>query len=238
MPSRSRSACGGSQYHHWITDPGAARELAHRPGRLTGLGIVPQQFPKWTVEALDDALARGLRGIEIATQASDPDGGPPIELSDRRYDELWARAAELGAVIFVHPWGCTLDERLARWYLANSVEHAVALSHLIVRGVLERFRADHAWHAWFTSRPRCDGSSTCSVRNTSCSAPTSRSTWACPTPLSGCTLPASAARSSRPSRAATPPASGSPPQGNQQLGRPHDNLDRDTGRDPAALVVA
>ncbi|WP_308016588.1 MULTISPECIES: amidohydrolase family protein [Streptomyces violaceusniger group] len=171
-----------TQYHHWITDPGAARDLARltheavaghcvrRSGRLTGLGVVPQQFPEWTVEALDDALTRGLRGVEIATHAPDPCGGPPIELSDRRYDDLWARAAERGAVIFVHPGGCTLDERLAHWYLANSVgqlvEHAVALSHLIVGGVLERFpgltvlaahggghlpamtsRADHAWHA-------------------------------------------------------------------------------------------
>jgi len=35
----------------------------------------------------------------------------------------------------VHPFGCTLDERLDQWYLSNTVgqptENAVALSHLV-----------------------------------------------------------------------------------------------------------
>jgi aminocarboxymuconate-semialdehyde decarboxylase len=83
---------------------------------------------------------------------------------------LWTRAEELGALIFLHPFGCTLDERLDRWYLSNTVgqpaENAVALSHLIFSGVLDRHpelkiiaahgggylpthigRSDHAWRA-------------------------------------------------------------------------------------------
>jgi aminocarboxymuconate-semialdehyde decarboxylase len=91
-----------------------------------------------------------------------------VELSDERLEPFWARAAELGCIVFLHPFGCTLDERLDRWYLSNSVgqptENAVALSHLIFSGVLDRHpgrkliaahgggylpthigRADHAW---------------------------------------------------------------------------------------------
>ncbi len=75
---------------------------------------------------------------------------------------------ELGAVVFLHPFGCSLDERLDRFYLSNTVgqpaENAVALSHLIFSGVLDRHpglkivaahgggylpfaigRSDHAW---------------------------------------------------------------------------------------------
>ncbi|MDX8056698.1 amidohydrolase family protein, partial [Lentzea sp. BCCO 10_0798] len=71
---------------------------------------------------------------------------------------------------FLHPFGCTLDERLDRWYLSNTAgqptENAVALSHLIFSGVLDRHpglcvvaahgggylpthigRSDHAWRA-------------------------------------------------------------------------------------------
>ena len=52
-------------------------------------------------------------------------------------------AEELGAIIFLHPFGCSLDERLDRFYLANTVaqpaENAVALSHLIFAGVLDRY---------------------------------------------------------------------------------------------------
>ena len=44
--------------------------------------------------------------------------------------------------MFLHPFGCSLDERLDRFYLSNTVgqptENAVALSHLIFAGVLDR----------------------------------------------------------------------------------------------------
>ncbi|MFE7302523.1 amidohydrolase family protein [Streptomyces sp. NPDC057579] len=170
-----------TQFHHWVPDPGLAAEVARatneavaghcalRPDRLTGLGVVPQQFAELAPAALEDAVLRqGLRGVALSSHAPGPAGRAPLELSDRRYDALWQRAVELEAVVFLHPWGCTLDDRLARWYLANSVgqpvEHAVALSHIIVGGVLDRFpglrilaahgggylpgmlgRVDHAW---------------------------------------------------------------------------------------------
>ena len=79
-------------------------------------------------------------------------------------------------MVFLHPFGCTLDERLDRWYLSNTVgqpaENAVALSHLIFSGVLDRHpglrivaahgggylpthlgRSDHAWRV----RPDAQG---------------------------------------------------------------------------------
>jgi aminocarboxymuconate-semialdehyde decarboxylase len=114
------------------------------------------------VRALDHALEQGLSGVEISSHA------PGRELSDPAYEPLWSRAEESGAVLFLHPFGCTLDERLDQWYLSNTVgqptENAVALSHLIFSGVLDRHpglkviaahgggylpthigRADHAW---------------------------------------------------------------------------------------------
>ncbi|GAA5044696.1 aminocarboxymuconate-semialdehyde decarboxylase [Thermocatellispora tengchongensis] len=168
-----------TQYHGWAdrglaaeiaaaTNAGVAAHCALRPDRLAGLGVVPLRHPDLAVTALEDAVLRhGLKGVEISSHAAGPDG-VPVELSDRRLDPLWQRAVELGAVLLLHPWGCTLDARLDRWYLANTVgqpvEHAVALSHLIFGGVLDRFpelrliaahgggylpaflgRADHAW---------------------------------------------------------------------------------------------
>ena len=140
-----------------------AEHVAAAPDRLVGLGLVPLQHPDETVAALDDAvLEHGLVGVEISSFAGD------VELSDPRLEPFWARAAELRAVVFVHPFGCSLDERLDRFYLANTVgqpvENAVALSHLIFAGVLDRHpelrivaahgggylptairRSDHAW---------------------------------------------------------------------------------------------
>lgn len=114
-----------------------AEHVAHAPDRLTGLGVVPLQHPAHMVEYLDDAvLGRGLAGVEISSFAGD------VELSDPRLDPFWARAAQLGCIVFLHPFGCSLDERLDRFYLSNTVgqpaENAVALSHLIFAGVLDR----------------------------------------------------------------------------------------------------
>lgn len=114
-----------------------AEHVAQSPDRLTGLGVVPMQHPERVVEYLDDAvLGRGLAGVEISSFAGD------VELSDLRLEPFWARAAELGCIIFLHPFGCSLDERLDRFYLSNTVgqptENAVALSHLIFSGVLDR----------------------------------------------------------------------------------------------------
>lgn len=114
-----------------------AQHVAQAPDRLTGLGVVPLQYPDRIVEYLDDAvLGRGLAGVEISSFAGD------VDLSDARLEPFWARAAELGCVVFLHPFGCSLDERLDRFYLSNTVgqptENAVALSHLIFAGVLDR----------------------------------------------------------------------------------------------------
>ncbi|GIH95175.1 amidohydrolase family protein [Planobispora siamensis] len=136
-----------SHYHYWagedlaervcrLAGEGVAEHCAQAPDRLYGLGLVPLRHPSLMVELLDHALGLGLKGVEISSHA------PGRELSDPAYEEFWARAAESGAVVFLHPFGCTLDERLDRFYLSNivgqPVENAVALSHLIFSGVLDR----------------------------------------------------------------------------------------------------
>ncbi|WP_328543833.1 amidohydrolase family protein [Streptomyces europaeiscabiei] len=164
-----------SHYHYWADEETAekvyrlageatAAHCAQAPDRLHGLGLAPLQHPDQAVRALEHALEQGLLGVEISSHA------PGRELSDPAYEPFWARAAATGAVLFLHPFGCTLDGRLDRWYLSNTVgqptENAVALSHLIFSGVLDRHpglkliaahgggylpthigRADHAWTA-------------------------------------------------------------------------------------------
>ncbi|KUN20402.1 amidohydrolase [Streptomyces corchorusii] len=164
-----------SHYHYWadeetaeqvyrLANEATAAHCSAAPDRLRGLGLVPLQHPGHTVRALDHALDQGLLGVELSSHA------PGRELSDPAYAPLWTRAEETGALVFLHPFGCTLDERLDRWYLSNTVgqpvENAVALSHLIFSGVLDRHpglrliaahgggylpthigRSDHAWSA-------------------------------------------------------------------------------------------
>jgi aminocarboxymuconate-semialdehyde decarboxylase len=164
-----------SHYHYWadeetalavcrVANAATAVHCEKAPHRLRGLGLAPLQHPRMMIDALDDALAHGLLGVEISSHA------PARELSDPDYEPFWSHAEATGALVFLHPFGCTLDERLDRWYLSNTVgqptENAVALSHLIFSGVLDRHpalkiiaahgggylpthigRSDHAWRA-------------------------------------------------------------------------------------------
>lgn len=155
-------------HYYYFAGPELAASLARRantavrdlvtaaPARLAGLGLVPLQHPDLMVEALEHAVLEcGLLGVEIGSYApgtaANPgaDGRPEgpiagtVELSDPRLEPFWARAEELGALVFLHPFGCSLDERLDRFYLSNTVaqpaENAVALSHLIFSGALDRY---------------------------------------------------------------------------------------------------
>jgi aminocarboxymuconate-semialdehyde decarboxylase len=137
-----------TEYHYWAEpslaadvcralNEGVAAHVAAAPDRLVGLGMIALQHPDLAAEQLRAAVRDlGLRGAMISTNVDGTD------LSDERLTPVWAAAEELGAVLFLHPWGCTLGERLDRSYLYNVVgnptETTVALSHLIFGGVLDR----------------------------------------------------------------------------------------------------
>ena len=163
-----------NQYYYWA-DPDLARELcrtinehiaslvAQHPERLLGLGSVALQHPELSIEQLEYAVRTlGLRGIEVSSQVNG------LELADVKFERFWARAEELGCVVFLHPLGTSLGERVNRHYLSNTLgqplETAVALSYLIFGGTLDRHpglklvaahgggylasyigRSDHAW---------------------------------------------------------------------------------------------
>jgi aminocarboxymuconate-semialdehyde decarboxylase len=79
----------------------------------------------------------GLRGVEIGTYVEG------MELADERLEPFWATAERLRALVFIHPSGSTLGQRLSKFYLSNVIgnplDTTIALSHLIFGGVLERY---------------------------------------------------------------------------------------------------
>ena len=116
-----------TEYHYWAEpalaaevcralNEGVAAHVATAPERLVGLGMVALQHADLAAEQLTGAVQDlGLRGAMISTNIEGTD------LSDERFTPVWATAEELGAVLFLHPWGCTLGERLDRSYLYNVV---------------------------------------------------------------------------------------------------------------------
>jgi aminocarboxymuconate-semialdehyde decarboxylase len=162
------------QYYYWA-DPGLGRTLARRqnehlasmvarhPNRFVGLATVPLQDVDAAVAELDHAVEElGLRGVEICTNVNG------LDLDNRRFRPFFARVAELGVVVLLHPHGFTHGQRLMDYYLTNVIgnplESTIAVTRLLHGGVLEEFpglrlcvvhgggylpfyasRMDHAW---------------------------------------------------------------------------------------------
>lgn len=139
------------QYYYWA-DPDLAEEIvrlqnenlaeicAKHPRQFLGLGALAPQHPALAVVQLETAVKKyGLKGIIISTVVGNAD------LSDARYEKLWAKAEELNAVIFIHPLGSSLGERISSHYLGNiigqPIETTIALSKIIFDGVLDRYPA-------------------------------------------------------------------------------------------------
>lgn len=106
------------------------------PTRLAGLGTVALQHPALAVLQLTRAVGElGLKGVEISTSING------IELDDPTLAPFWAAAEALGAIVFIHPFGTTLGDRVATHYLNNIIgqplETTIALSRLIFGGVLD-----------------------------------------------------------------------------------------------------
>jgi aminocarboxymuconate-semialdehyde decarboxylase len=120
--------------HRRVNDALAELGRAH-PGRFVPLGTVPLQDARAAVAELERVMELGLRGIEIETHAA----GRNLDHPELR--PLFAKAAELGAVVFLHPLAVLGVERLRAFYLTNLIgnptDTAVAIASLIFGGVLD-----------------------------------------------------------------------------------------------------
>ncbi|MBI4486004.1 MAG: amidohydrolase family protein [Acidobacteria bacterium] len=119
-----------------------AEAVARHPDRLVGMATVALQYPDLAAEQLDVAVRKlGMRGAAIGGSVEGQ------EISDRKFDPFWAKAEELGVMLFMHPQqapGTTQSARLqGKGGLGNTIgnplETTVFLSHLIFEGVFDRF---------------------------------------------------------------------------------------------------
>jgi aminocarboxymuconate-semialdehyde decarboxylase len=117
-----------------------AEFCATYPDRFVAFASVALQYPDLAVQQLVEAVKKlGLRGAAVgASVAGD-------EFSDPKFHPFWAKAEELGVLIFIHPQSTPdLAGRLkGQGWLANTIgnplDTTIALSHLIFEGTLDRF---------------------------------------------------------------------------------------------------
>jgi aminocarboxymuconate-semialdehyde decarboxylase len=117
-----------------------AELCAAQPDRFVAFATVALQHPDLAVEQLEDGIKRlGLCGVSIGGSVNGE------ELADPKFHPFWAKAEELGVLVFLHPQGVPdLAHRLKgngllTNVIGNPLETTIALSHLIFEGTLDRF---------------------------------------------------------------------------------------------------
>jgi aminocarboxymuconate-semialdehyde decarboxylase len=119
-----------------------AEFCATTPDRFVAFATVALQHPELAVEQLEHAVKRlGLKGLGVGGSVAGR------ELADQKFHPVWAKAEELGILIFLHPLGTRELEPSGRLgggglltnTIGNPLETTIALSHLIFEGTLDRF---------------------------------------------------------------------------------------------------
>jgi aminocarboxymuconate-semialdehyde decarboxylase len=120
-----------------------AELCGQHPDRFVAFASVALQHPDLAAQQLEEGVKKyGLRGAAIGGSVAG------LEISDPKFHPFWAKAEQLGVVVFLHPQPDGAPGQLApRWkgngYLSNVIgfplETTIALSHLIFEGTLDRF---------------------------------------------------------------------------------------------------
>ena len=123
-------------------DQGLSKWCAAHSDRFVAFSSPALQFPDLAAEQLDHAVKQlGMRGAAIGGHVS----GEP--LSSRKYDPFWAKAQDLGVLVFMHPNNAENVAKPGAFdgagdlgnIIGNPLETTLFLSHLIYDGTLDRF---------------------------------------------------------------------------------------------------
>jgi aminocarboxymuconate-semialdehyde decarboxylase len=120
-----------------------AEVCAAHPDRFVAFATVALQHPDLAAQQLEEGVKKyGLRGAAIGGNVAGE------EISDPKFHPFWAKAEELGVVVFIHPQGDGAPAQLGHRFkgngylsnvIGNPLETTIALSHLIFEGTLDKF---------------------------------------------------------------------------------------------------
>ncbi len=123
-----------------INNETLAELCAAHPDRFVGFASLTLQAPDVAVQQLEHAVKKlGMRGAAIGGSVSGE------EFADAKFHPVWAKAEELGVLLFIHPQSTPeLTKRFrGNGWLANTIgnplDTTIALSHLIFEGTLDKF---------------------------------------------------------------------------------------------------
>jgi aminocarboxymuconate-semialdehyde decarboxylase len=124
-----------------VQNEGLAKIVAANPTRFVAMTSVALQFPDLAARQLEEGKKLGLRGVTIGGHVNGED------LSNPKYDPFWAKAAELGTLVFMHPGGSENIVKDGAFrgrgdlgnIMGNPLETTYFLSRLIFDGTFDKF---------------------------------------------------------------------------------------------------
>src|SRR5205823_7114710 len=103
----------GQKLSQVYNDAASAAHLKY-PKRFVAMATLPMQAPELALKELERAAKLpGMRGMYLATHVNE------VNLDDRRFWDVYAKAEELGWTIFLHPIDTIGRERTAKYHLKN-----------------------------------------------------------------------------------------------------------------------
>jgi aminocarboxymuconate-semialdehyde decarboxylase len=114
-----------------------AQAVRERNGRFTALATLPLNDPASSVRELERTMKDlGLPGAMVFSNVNH------VALADERYEPLWKKANELGAVIYIHPTDPAGVEAMLDFWLMPLVgflmDTTLAAAKLVFSGVVVR----------------------------------------------------------------------------------------------------
>jgi aminocarboxymuconate-semialdehyde decarboxylase len=115
-----------------------ATVVRERPDHFRALATLPLNDPAASVLELERAMKQlGMKGAMVFSNVNG------VALADARYEPLWKKADELGAVIHIHPESPVGVEAMTNYWLMPLVgflmDTTLAAAHLVFAGVPERY---------------------------------------------------------------------------------------------------
>lgn len=117
-----------------------AELCATHPDRFVAFASLALQHPDLAVQQLETAVKKyNMRGAAIGGNVGNE------EFANPKFNPVWAKAEELGVLLFIHP---SSPQELANRYkgngwlsnaIGNPLDTTIALSHLIFEGTLDKF---------------------------------------------------------------------------------------------------
>jgi aminocarboxymuconate-semialdehyde decarboxylase len=125
-----------------VHDEGLSKWCAAHSDRFVAFTSPALQFPDLAAQQLEHAVKQlGMRGASIGGHVQ----GEPLSMP--KYDPFWAKAQELGVIVFMHPNGAENVAKMNAFagagdlgnIIGNPLETTLFLAHLIYDGTLDRF---------------------------------------------------------------------------------------------------